>query len=66
MIDGNTKTAMESLAVVVATQTIAPHLTMDTKVIMIRFSIKITSINLRSLPSLLRIIKPMQIIIFVS
>jgi hypothetical protein len=57
MIDGSTRTSMESLAVVVATETIAPLLTMDVKVLLPKFSTRTTSINWRNSPSPRRTIK---------
>ena len=45
LIDGVNRTPMESLAVVVATETIAPRLTMDTKVLPLRLSTRTTSTN---------------------
>jgi hypothetical protein len=61
MIDGSNKIPMESLAVAVATQTINPLLTMDTKVYHLSFSIKITLISFKNLQFHTKITKQIQI-----
>ena len=58
MLEGSSRTAMESLAVVVATETIAPRLTMDTKVTPYLFSTATTSTNCRSLQCPTRTTRP--------
>jgi hypothetical protein len=61
MLDGSNKIPMESLAVAVATQTINPLLTMDTKVYHPSFSIKITLISYKNLQFRTKITKRIQI-----